>query len=90
MGPTRDEYLIVQQIYRGWALLGVLIFGAMKCTRALSVLVRKRRRDFALVLAAFLCIAAGLAVFFAFTFPANQATNNWTVLPDNWESLRTR
>lgn len=34
------------------------------------------------------CIAAALAVFFAFTFPANQATANWTVLPDDWEALR--
>jgi hypothetical protein len=27
-------------------------------------------------------------VFWAFTYPANVATNNWTVVPDTWASLR--
>ena len=27
-------------------------------------------------------------MFFAWVFPANQATSNWTVKPDNWEGLR--
>jgi hypothetical protein len=27
-------------------------------------------------------------VFFAFTFPANTATVNWTVVPENWAALR--
>jgi hypothetical protein len=34
------------------------------------------------------CTALSLVVFFAFTFPANQQTQNWTVLPENWASLR--
>ncbi|WP_036251994.1 hypothetical protein [Methylobacter sp. BBA5.1] len=52
---SREDYLTVQQIYRGWALL---------------------------------CIAAALAVFFLFTYPANQQTANWTRLPGNWADLR--
>jgi hypothetical protein len=39
---------------------------------------------------AFLCLATALAVFFAFTYPANQATQNWTVLPADWEQLRAQ
>jgi len=31
---------------------------------------------------------ATLAIFFAFVFPTNLATRNWTVIPDNWEQLR--
>jgi hypothetical protein len=27
-------------------------------------------------------------VFWAFTFPTNVATENWTVAPDDWERLR--
>lgn len=30
------------------------------------------------------------AVFVLWTFPANQATENWTVLPENWEILKRR
>ena len=37
---------------------------------------------------AFLCIALTLVVFFIWTYPANEATNNWTMIPDNWEQLR--
>jgi hypothetical protein len=32
--------------------------------------------------------ALSLVVFFVFTFPANQQAQNWTVLPENRESLR--
>jgi len=35
-----------------------------------------------------LLIAANLAIFFVWTFPTNQATNNWTVVPNNWNKLR--
>ena len=35
-----------------------------------------------------LLIAANLAIFFIWTFPANQTTNNWTVVPENWNELR--
>jgi hypothetical protein len=37
---------------------------------------------------AVLCIALRLAVFFLVTFPANKATQDWTVLPQEWETLR--
>jgi hypothetical protein len=33
-------------------------------------------------------IAVSLVVFFNYTFPANQATANWTVIPEGWERLR--
>jgi hypothetical protein len=31
-----------------------------------------------------------MAVFFAWIYPANQATSNWTVLADDWEQLRAQ
>ena len=37
-----------------------------------------------------LLLAAGLAVFFQWTLPTNQATANWTRLPEEWESLRAQ
>ena len=88
MTLSREEYLIVQQIYRGWALLGIVIFAALLSTLSLAVLVRHNRRLFVLTLTALLCIASSLVVFFAFTYPANQVTDNWTHLPDNWLELR--
>jgi hypothetical protein len=88
IGLSRDEYLIVQQIYGGWALLGIVIAGALIATLALVILSRHRRREFTLSLGAFSCLVAAQIVFWVFTYPTNQATRNWTELPQQWESLR--
>lgn len=90
IGLPREEYLVVQQIYRGWALLGIVVFGALFSTLALAVLTRHRRREFVPALVAFLCVVATQVVFWTFTFPANQATEQWTMLPGNWEALRVQ
>jgi len=87
---SREEYLTVQQIYRGWALLGIVVVGALLSAAALAVLLRKEGVSFYLALAAAMCIALSLVVFFSFTYPVNQATQNWTMLPDGWEPLRRR
>jgi hypothetical protein len=88
IGLSRYDYFTVQQIYRGWALLGIVVFGALIFTLALTILSRRRTRDFWLALTAFLCIVGTQIVFWTFTFPANQATINWTIVPENWEALR--
>jgi len=85
---SREEYLTVQQVYRGWALLGIVDIGALLSTLVLAILSRRIRRSFIPTVLAWLCIAVALALFFAFTYPANQQTNNWTALPDNWQDLR--
>jgi len=85
---SRDDYLIVQQIYRGWALLGIVVFGALLSTLALTITVRRDRNAFIFALIAFLCIAGTQIVFWTYTYPTNQITNNWTTLPENWTALR--
>ena len=90
IGLSRDEYLTVQQIYRGWALLGSVVFGALLSTLVLTIMVRGRRKAFGLALTGFLCVAGTQVVFWTFTFPANQATGNWTTLPENWMALRAQ
>jgi hypothetical protein len=90
IGLPRDAYLTVQHIYDGWALLGFVVYGAIFSTLALAFLTRRRGREFAYALAALLCIAGTQVIFWTFTFPANQATANWTMLPDDWLALRTQ
>jgi hypothetical protein len=87
IGLPRESYLTVQQVYRGWSLLGVAFFGALAATTWLAVLARGRRAFYPTLVAA-LSLAASLIVFFAFTYPANQQTANWTQLPEHWERLR--
>jgi glucan phosphoethanolaminetransferase (alkaline phosphatase superfamily) len=90
MALSREDYLTVQQIYRGWSLLGIPIFGALISTTVLTVMVRKSRKMFYLTWTATLCIALSLTIFFVFTFPVNQQTLNWTILPENWQELRSQ
>ena len=90
IGLPRDDYLTVQQIYRGWALLGIVLGVALISTLILTVMVRRKRRTSVPALAALLCLAGSLVVFFTFTYPANQQTENWTILPDDWQKLRSQ
>lgn len=87
---SAEEYLTVQQIYRGWALLGFVELAALLSTLALTIMTRKNRGMFVLSLVTLLCITANLILFFTFTFPVNQQTANWTVLLDNWQALRNQ
>jgi hypothetical protein len=57
-------------------------------TLALTITVRQERKAFIFALIAFLCIVGTQVVFWTYTYPANQATNNWTMLPENWVELR--
>ena len=90
MELSREDYRTVQQIYRGWAFLGIAVMGALITTTALAFLARKSGSVFYLSLVAPLCIALSLVVFFAFTFPVNRATQDWSVLPEGWATLRRR
>lgn len=86
----QDQYFTIQNIYRGWALFGIVLFGAITASLALTILLRGHGAAFWLSFGAFLLILATLAIFFTWTYPANQATNNWTVVPTNWVALRTQ
>ena len=88
MALSRAEYLVVQQIYRGWAFLGVVVLGALVASGIVALQVHARSAQFYLTLAVTACIALSLLLFFIFTTPANQETQNWTILRDNRESLR--
>jgi len=88
IGLAQEEYFLVQGIYRGWALFGIVLFGALAANLVLTLMVRRQRGAFWLALVAFLLVVATLAVFFTWTYPANQATANWTEVPADWQELR--
>ena len=86
---SREDYLTVQQIYRGWALLGIIIACELVSVVTLTIKVRHQPKAFPFALSSLLCIIGTQIVFWTYTYPANQATNNWTFLPENWQALRT-
>jgi hypothetical protein len=83
---SRQDYQLVQGIYNGWAWLGIAEIGALVLTFIWLIMERKRKYTFLLV--ALGCFTVSLIIFFAFTFPTNQTTANWTHLPSDWEALR--
>lgn len=87
---TRADYLVVQQIYGGWALLGIPIVVGLLASLVVALIVRSHPLPFRLTMATCVCLVLQLVNFFLFTQPANRATQNWTVLPENWETLRAQ
>lgn len=88
IGLSRDDYLVVQQLYRGWNLLGIVVLLALVSNALLTAMLARAGGKFGFALTATLAIAGTQAVFWSFTFPANRETQNWTVLPAHWEQLR--
>lgn len=83
-----EEYMVMQQAYNGWALFGIVIYGALLTTALNTILLRRQRGPFWLSLWAFLLIVATQVIFWVFTYPANAITANWTVIPANFEGWR--
>ena len=84
----RDQYLTVQQVYRGWNRAGFVVIPAIAMTLWLTLI-----SDGAAEAPAFLAFMATLltqVVFWMVTFPVNRRTHNWTEAPDDWEKLRDR
>jgi hypothetical protein len=88
IGLPRDEYFIVQKAYRGWDRLAYVLL--IELISMLSVVIMSRRERFVFWPAVFavLFLLAAQAVFWTYTFPANVATRNWTIIPDDWMALR--
>ena len=58
---------------------------------AAQVVVRWRERDaIGASLTSLLCLVAAHAIFWTFTFPANQVSVNWTAKPADFERVRAR
>src|SRR5690349_5389546 len=73
---------VQHSLYLYFAWVGAFAeVGAIACLVVLSVLLRNRRAVFHLTLAATLCIAAGLAVWFAVVSPANAQMAQWSRVP---------
>lgn len=91
MRLTQIEYFAVQRIYSGWAIFSVAIFAAIVANGVLFWSLRNIDTPAARsALASALLICLTLIIFFIWVFPGNQATDNWTSIPANWETLRLK
>jgi hypothetical protein len=84
----RDHYFVVQNIYQGWNQLAFLL--AVEFISMIAVIVMSQHEPpvrWSTAVALMSLIAAQL-VFWRYTYTANAATNNWTIMPQNWDALR--
>jgi hypothetical protein len=88
MDMTQEQYFAAQMAYRGWWMMAFILIPAMLLDLVYAIMLRAERPAFWLALAGCVCLASTLAIFFAWTQPANAATRNWTVVPQNWAELR--
>ena len=89
MELSMDSYLVVQGVYRGWSWLGLFEIAAIVLSIVWLIIDRHKKGKRPLLVIASLFFIISLMIFFMYTYPANQATQNWTMLPeDQWEALR--
>jgi len=88
MMMSPNNYMVVQRIYTGWALFGLVIFAAMLLTLLHAIMLRRERASLALSLGALLCLVTTQVIFWLFTYPMNVASQNWTVTPEPFEAAR--
>ena len=90
IGMERDAYFVVQTIYSGWDRLAYLLAVELAGILAVIFLYRAEPRVFWPGCVALGGLIGAQIVFWVWTFPANQATENWTRQPANWELLRVQ
>jgi hypothetical protein len=86
----QEQYFIAQRAYDGWWRMAFILIPAMTCNVILTFMLRATRDAYRFALLGSLFLAATLAIFFAFTQPANVATQNWTIAPADWNLERMR
>jgi hypothetical protein len=90
LAMDQQDYFAAQQSYRGWNQLAFLL--SIEVTGMIAFAAsywRVRPICWRLFVALGFVVLAQLAFWF-FTFPANAATDNWTVIPLNWATLRAQ
>ena len=90
IGLGRDAYFTVQTIYSGWDRLAFVLAVELAGMLAVIFLYRAEQRVLWPACIALTGLVAAQLVFWVWTFPANQATANWTQQPENWEALRAQ
>lgn len=90
IGLPRNEYFMVQKVYLGWNQLAYLL--AVQLAAMLAVAAMSRHEPYVLwpFVIAISCLLCAQALFWIYTYPANAATESWTVIPDNWHALRSQ
>ncbi|HEX5007895.1 MAG TPA: hypothetical protein VFV70_12325 [Hyphomonadaceae bacterium] len=90
LAMDQQDYFAAQQSYRGWNQLAFLLSIEVTGMIAFAASYWRVRPIRWRLLAALVFVAFAQLAFWFFTFPANGATDNWTIMPPNWAALRAQ
>jgi hypothetical protein len=82
------DYLVAQSSYRGWALFGFVVAGAVAVSALHAYLVKASPLALRWSLVVLACLATAQIIFWTFTYPMNVLTDNWTAMPADLEAAR--
>lgn len=88
IGLSIADYFLVQQAYRGWNRLAIILLVQFAALCASAVMSRRPPIVFWCCVTAIGWLVAAQLLFWSFTYPANVATANWTQMPANAGHLR--
>lgn len=83
-----SDYLMAQRLGHSALLVGVLGVLALAAAAVHSFLVRETTAAFAWSIVAVCGLAAAQIVFWAVAFPIIAVTQDWTVVPEDFEAVR--
>lgn len=89
IGVSAQDYFTAQRAYDGRWLASLALIPAMLLAIALAAMLRGQGAAFILAILAAVLMAATLPIFLIVTQPGNAQTSNWTVIPENWQALRS-
>ncbi len=88
LAMAEQDYMIVQRIYSGWSLFGLVLGVAVLANLAAAVHGRASSTVFVYSLIAAGLLVVAFVVFMVFTLPMNAASENWTRVPPDLETAR--
>ena len=84
------DYVTVQSVHHAWVLFASAMLVASAAIGLHSYLVNHNAMSFGWSMVALVLVGAAQVVFWAIAFPANAATEGWSVLPVDFEMLRRK
>jgi hypothetical protein len=85
-----SNYLMVQSVHHAWVLFASAMLLASAAIGLHSYLVKRNAASFGWSMVALALVGVAQVVFWAFAYPANAATEGWSVLPADFEMLRRK
>ena len=86
-----NAYFAAQRLYRGWALPAIAILIAQVVSMAAAAIIGRSDGVILVgIIVAIIALSASQAIFWVWTYPSNVATDQWTRMPENLETLRRR